>query len=261
MTSVLLIGTGRTAFHLGHAVTRADVTMAGVVGREASKTAALATALGCPAFSFKDALPAGDVRLLCISDDAIEEVAKLLPMSSGVIAHTSGAKSVTLLGDHAHRGVLWPIQSLSPGEPIDLLHVPLVIDAEDEMALNMLRDLAKRISSNVVELTREKRQLLHLSAVFASNFPVFLLREAERLLKENGLSPELIHPLWQATTAKASLGAEQALTGPARRGDLRTIGQHLDRLTLDPDLRRAYGLLSDLILKSYHPDKLGKREP
>jgi len=260
MTKVLLIGTGRAAFHLGHAIKHADASIVGVVGRDPSKAATLAASFGCPPFSFTDQLPTSDLRLLCISDDAIEQVAKALPKNNSVIAHTSGAKSVTILGDHAHRGVLWPIQSLSPGAPIDLSQVPLVIDGEDDLAMNTLCDLAKRISNNVVELTREKRQLLHLSAVFASNFPVFLLREAERLLKENGLSPELIHPLWRTTTAKAALGVEQALTGPARRGDLRTIAQHLDRLTLDPDLRRAYAVLSDLILKSYHHDKPGQRE-
>ena len=54
---------------------------------------------------------------------------------------------------------------------------------------------------------------------------------------------------------KATLGAKEAVTGPARRGDIRTIAQHLDRLTSDPDLRRAYAVLSDLILRTYHPEK------
>jgi predicted short-subunit dehydrogenase-like oxidoreductase (DUF2520 family) len=253
--NVLLIGTGRVVFHLGHALKNAGVPIVGVAGRDATKANALATELATKAFPLKGPLPAADIRLIGVSDDAIDEVAAQLPKDGTITVHTSGARPLDLLKGHDHIGVLWPIQSLSPGVPADLSNVPLVIDASDESTLSALRKLAASISGYVVDLDHEKRSILHLAAVLAGNFPAFLLMQAERILLENHLDPHLVHPLWNTTAHKATLGAKEAVTGPARRGDIRTIAQHLDRLTSDPDLRRAYAVLSDLILRTYHPDK------
>lgn len=251
---ILLIGTGRLAFHLGHAMRRAGIDLVGVVGRDPEHTRTLAEELKCPAFGFGDPLPAADLRIIAVRDDAIQEVAARLPKIDTPTVHTGGSREWTLIEGHAHRGVLWPVQSLSPGAPADFATIPLVIDAEDEVASAPLRQLAGKVSNVVHELGHARRQWLHLAAVFASNFPVLLLLEAEQLLQREGLPSELITPLWSTTTAKAAHNAAQALTGPARRGDMRTIAAHLSRLRGDPDLRRAYALLSDLILKIHHPD-------
>lgn len=259
-TSVALIGTGRMAFHLGHALMRAGVPLAGVAGRDAAKVRSLSDQLGCTANTLPHVPPA-DLWLIAVSDDAVGDVVEQLPKSEAVIAHTSGAQGHEILGGREHRGVLWPINSLSPGEPADLSGVPLVVDASDSRAREVLMDVARSVSGKVVELPLEKRRLVHLSAVLAANFPVFLMREAGRLLEEEGLSPNLIEPLWSSMSAKVSdVGPEQALTGPARRGDLKTIQRHLERLEGEPDLRRAYALLSELILKAYHPRKRGIKD-
>ncbi|MEO5586039.1 MAG: Rossmann-like and DUF2520 domain-containing protein [Flavobacteriales bacterium] len=254
MHSVLLIGTGRLAFHLGHALRGAGVPIAGLVGRDEAKVSALAKEFGCPAFGLKDALPPADLRILAVSDDAIHPVAELLPNDGRPILHLSGSKALDLLLPHGQRGVLWPIQSFSPGKPISFHEVPLIVDADDEVTLSLLQNLAALLSSTVVHLPFPLRQRLHLSAVIAANFPTFLLREAERLLTAHQISPDLLHPLWKATTEKALHGADNAVTGPARRGDILTIAQQMDLLADEPDLRHAYAALSDLILHTYHPE-------
>ncbi|MBS1583528.1 MAG: DUF2520 domain-containing protein [Bacteroidetes bacterium] len=257
---ILLIGTGRAAYHLGHALKRSGAAIAGVAGRNREHAATLAADLGTAPFVPGDDLPPSDLRLVAVSDDAIADVAAALPMADTVTAHLSGAKPYALLGAHAHRGVLWPIQSLSPGAPIDLRTVPLVIEGEDERARTLLRTVAGTLSGQVIELPHEQRQLVHVAAAVAGNLPVFLLYEAQELLRKHGLPPELVVPLWNATTAKAAAGAAQALTGPARRGDTETLRMHLDRLTDDGDLRRAYAVLSELILKTWHPEKRGPQD-
>ncbi|MBK7298753.1 MAG: DUF2520 domain-containing protein [Flavobacteriales bacterium] len=116
----------------------------------------------------------------------------------------------------------------------------------------MLSELAKKVSSNVVELAHDKRQRVHLAAVLTSNLPVFLVREGQRLLRAADLPTTLLEPLWRETAKRITeLGPEAALTGPARRGDIRTIKQHLDQLADDPDLRDAYALLSKLIMRAH----------
>lgn len=253
MHSVLLIGTGRLAFHLGHALRAAGYTIAGVAGRDEAKASALAAALASPAFRLNDVLPRADLRILAVSDDAIHVVAEMLPADATPTMHLSGSKPLDLLLPHAHRGVLWPIQGFSPGEPIPFRDVPLIVDADDAGTSALLMEVAAKLSSRVERLPFDQRQRLHLSAVLASNFPTFLLREAERLLAARNIAPDLLHPLWKATTEKALLGADNAVTGPARRSDFRTIEQQLGLLADEPELRRAYAALSDLILHTYHP--------
>lgn len=253
--TVLLIGTGRAALQLALALKRGKAKISGVMGRDAGKVKTLARRLRCEAFKLGDPPPPCDLVLIAVSDDAIGEVARRLPVTRAVVAHTSGAQSMQALGRHARTGVLWPIQSLGGDEAMDLSTVPIVIDSSDGEARAVLLDVARRISACVVELPHKQREGLHLAATIAGNFPVFLLREAGLLLKEQNLDPALLLPLWKASAEKAAAkGPEQALTGPARRGDRRTIDKHLLRLKGDRDLRRAYALLSRMILKAHgHP--------
>ncbi|MBK7241919.1 MAG: DUF2520 domain-containing protein [Flavobacteriales bacterium] len=216
---ILLYGTGRAATHLGHAFVKAGVQVVGVVGRNEEARNALAKVLGTKAYSKRDELPKADVILLAIADDAIEKVALKFPQSEAVIVHCSGARSLDALEPHADRGVLWPIQTLGTGEPIDLSTAPLVIDSNTDHARTVLSELAKKVSSNVVELAHDKRQRVHLAAVLTSNLPVFLVREGQRLLRAADLPTTLLEPLWRETAKRITeLGPEAALTGPARRG-------------------------------------------
>lgn len=249
---LLLYGTGRAAFHLGHAFVKAGADVCGVVGRNEEALNELANSLGTKAFVKGDTLPQADIMLLAVSDDSIAKVAKKLPPTNAIVAHCSGARSLEALEPHQHRGVLWPIQTLSNTEPIDLSHIPLITDGNTDHARNTIRDLAKKVSQNVTELRCADRQRVHLAATLTSNLPVFLVREGQRLLKEADLPITLLEPLWQTTAKRITeLGPEAALTGPARRGDVRTIKQHLDQLHNDPDLRDAYALLSKLIMRAY----------
>jgi predicted short-subunit dehydrogenase-like oxidoreductase (DUF2520 family) len=260
MTSTLLIGTGRLAFHLGHALVRSGIRVAGVAGRNAGRTEELAAILKCPAFQLDAQLPKVDLRIVAVSDDAIGPVAARLPTDGTPIIHLSGSKPTDLLLPHQHRGVLWPIRSFNPGDPVDFSKLPLIVDAQDAGTLHLLLGVAHGLSGNVHHLPMEQRQHLHLSAVIAANFPAFLLREAERLLKGRDIEPSLIEPLWKAMAEKAVVDADASVTGPARRGDLQTIHLHKDLLADEPELRAAYSALSDLILHTYHPETRGQQD-
>lgn len=252
MPSLLIIGTGRAAFHLGNAFKKAGVRLNGIVGRDPSRAKELASQLGTSAYVIGEELPNADVVLLAVSDDAITTVAQALPSSEAVVAHVSGARSLDALDPHKHQGVLWPIQTLGVGTPIDLSNVPMIVDGNTDHAKQVIWRLGQQVSTRVSELGHAQRQRVHLAAVLTSNLPVFLVREGQRLLKESKLPTDLLGPLWETTAARvADLGPERALTGPARRGDERTIEQHLALLANDPELQEAYAVLSKLILKAY----------
>lgn len=251
----MIIGTGRAAFHLGHAFARSGVPVVGVAGRDAQRTRDLAVALGTRAFGLGDALPQASTTLLAVSDDAIASVAARLPRSNGLFVHCSGTRPLDELAPHLERAVLWPIQALSVGEPLDLSAVPLVVDGATSQALEAITALAGCIGRRVHVLAHEERRAVHLAAAITSNLPVFLAAEAQRLLAREGLPTDLLTPLWRTTAERtAQLGPTLALTGPATRGDTGTIQAHLDLLAHDADLRRVYALLSDMILTAYgHP--------
>lgn len=257
---MLLIGTGRLSFHLGHALRKAGFGLAGVVGRSLAKAEALGKELACPAIHLGAPLPKADLRILAVSDDAIEAVAGKLPADGTPVIHLSGSNSLELLQAHAHRGVMWPMHSFGTGEPADFSTIPLVIDADDEATLALIGNMASTLSRHVVQLPMEQRQRLHLSAVMASNFPVFLLREASRLLTGHGIDATLLHPLWKTAAERALHDPDKAVTGPARRGDVNTMAKQLELLADEPELRRAYAALSNLILHTYHPETRGQQD-
>ncbi len=255
MTSILLIGTGRMAYHLGHAIVQAKLPLIGVAGRDAEKLNDLARFLGKPAHRLDRALPAADLVIIATSDDSLAEVAARIAAGSTVVAHTAGAVPVDVLLPHAHRAVIWPIQTLSHGAPIDLSDVPMAVEGSTAEAEAAILRLARAISGSVLQLPHRQRELLHLTAVLASNFPVFLMHEAQRLLRQEKLPPNLLMPLWKLTAQKVTtIGPAEALTGPARRGDITSVRRHLELLQGEPDLRRAYAQLSSMVLKAHgHP--------
>lgn len=253
--NIFLIGTGRMAYHLGHAIRKAGHTIVGITGRDAQKLADMSRFLECPLVRWNQDWPDAEIQVIATSDDAIAEVSGRLGSTEGVVMHTAGTVDMDALAPHRHRAVLWPMQTLSHGAPTDLSDIPLIVDGNTDAARSAVLKLARSISGSVLQLSHAQRQRLHLASAITSNLPVFLVREAQRLLRQENLPPDLLMPLWRTTAANVSaIGPEHALTGPARRGDTRSIHRHLDQLTSDPDLRRAYAQLSTMILKAYgHP--------
>jgi predicted short-subunit dehydrogenase-like oxidoreductase (DUF2520 family) len=47
------------------------------------------------------------------------------------------------------------------------------------------------------------------------------------------------------------MGAEKALTGPARRGDMETINKHLELLKNDREENEIYKMLTNYITNKY----------
>lgn len=252
----LLVGTGRAAFHLGHAMKRSGLDLMGITGRNLQHVDQRAAELGIPSVKLADAPGKADILLIAVSDDAIADVAMNIPISDAVVIHTSGASDIDKLLPHPHRAVLWPVISLSPGEPMDFNEVPLIIDANTAFARERVKGIAQAISHHVTELTHTQRELVHASAAISLNFPLHLLARAQDLLADHAIDPSILMPSFVAMAQKAAaIGASEALTGPARRGDIGTVRHHLDRLTDDPELRAAYARLSSMILRAYgHPD-------
>jgi len=87
---------------------------------------------------------------------------------------------------------------------------------------------------------------LHLGAVLVSNFPNYLYRLAAELVPEAGI--HAFESLIRGHIEKVfEYGPQNTQTGPAIRGDMNTLYQHLEILQDDPKKREMYWLLSSLI--------------
>lgn len=199
-------------------------------------------------------LPDCDLYLVSVNDDALAEVASRTPDYPGIWAHTSGSVGMEVFAGKKQRyGVFYPLQTFSRDLQVEMREVPMLIEGSDPEVASNLMECAAEISDDVRQMASNHRAALHVAAVFACNFANLMWMEADRLLKEEGMDVKIFRPLLQATLGKLKrMTPEEAMTGPARRGDLDVIHRHLDRLP--EDKRRIYELLTREILNTYHPD-------
>lgn len=251
-----IAGSGNVATHLAKGFHDAGVEICAVWSRDHRHAARLAELCDARvALTHEQMLDAApDVVLFSIADNALEEVVDRFPaFPEGTLAlHTSGTLSQDiLLGLSEDAGILYPLQTFSKDVELCLSDVPFFVQATNMEALGRTQILARLLSTHVFEADEAARRKLHIAGVLGCNFPNFLWECCERLLGEAGFSLSVIRPLVDATVRKAfSVGPHAAQTGPARRGDRAVIKAHENALE-DPELRRVYSLLSELIIKSH----------
>lgn len=183
----------------------------------------------------------GELRLLCVPDRAIAEVARAIEAGPWV-AHVSGATPLAALEPHARRFSVHPLQTLVRGRGPEQLGGAwggVTADSEEARARGLW--LAETLGLRPFALRDDKRALYHAGASFASAFLVTLYRAAGRLLAEAAVPAEVLVPLMQRTIEN---GFE--LTGPLTRGDWQTVERHLDAIRTEvPELEPLYRLLSE----------------
>jgi predicted short-subunit dehydrogenase-like oxidoreductase (DUF2520 family) len=248
-----LFGTGRVATALAPALVAAGHELVFVAGRTLAQVVALGTvAPGCQPISLPLAhpLPAADIYLLAVPDAAVPHLLVDIGWPAGsLVAHLAGALPVAVFTTvpQVRGGVLYPLQTFSPGRAIDWLAVPLFVEAPDAAAEALLLSLARSLSQQVARLDSAQRLQLHLGAVFASNFTNHVLGIAHALLTEAGLSFNLLAPLVRETVEKA-LGAQPGpfavQTGPAARYDAPTLAAHTAALAGHPAWQVLYTQLT-----------------
>lgn len=251
--NIALIGAGNVAWHLAQAFTKAGHKVVTVYSRTATQRDALLQLLPNARATEKTDFTnlAVDVVVLAVPDAAIAGVAAQLQVKPGtVVVHTSGSQPLALLQSipGAKTGVFYPLQTFSKQKALDLKHVPFLVEAEEEVTLDQLTQLAQSISNQVQQVNSEARKQLHLAAVFACNFTNHLLGISHQLLQNAGLPHTLLQPLIQETIAKAALYPPfEVQTGPASRHDAATIQAHLQMLEQQPVFQELYLKLTQSI--------------
>jgi predicted short-subunit dehydrogenase-like oxidoreductase (DUF2520 family) len=221
---------------------------------------------------------AAEVVLITTPDeriaDACEELAGQRAFRSGqVVGHASGATGLDALAAARSAGAdvlsMHPLQTF-PDAVSAIEGLPgsaMAITAEDERAAEVGERLARDVGARPFRIPAELKPLYHAAAVFASNYVVAVLAEAERLFAAAGVTDRsLWMPLSRATVENVDrLGPEAALTGPAVRGDAGTVRANIEAIgAAVPDAVHLYATLAraalDLAGRSGRLDPEQRRE-
>jgi predicted short-subunit dehydrogenase-like oxidoreductase (DUF2520 family) len=195
-----------------------------------------------------------EIIIVAVPDNSISSVLEDISCNeTAVLVHTAGSIGLDIFPPEVKfNGVLYPLQTFSPGRMPDLSTVPFFIEASDENTLDKLKNLAGSISNSVNLTDSEHRRLLHLAAVFICNFTNHMFTTGKNISLMAGFPFEVLKPLILETVDKAiKSGPENSQTGPAIRHDMNIINKHLDLLSFSPDLKDIYDLISKSIIDYY----------
>ncbi|PPZ92206.1 DUF2520 domain-containing protein [Cloacibacterium normanense] len=247
---IVLIGSGNVAFHLAKAFTEAQIPISQIFGRNTTELQKISEQFSIP-FS-TETLADADLYIISVSDSSIAEVSSLIKNENALVAHTSGSVSREALSGNYRKSVFYPLQTFSKSKNLDYSKIPFFIDAENENDEEILKNLASKISKNVIIANDEKRKYIHLTAVFACNFVNHLYARAKEISDSQNIPFDYFLPLIDETTQKIhELEPKLAQTGPAIRNDEKVLKLHESLLT-DEEKLKIYKTLNESIKKMYH---------
>ncbi len=253
MKTVVCIGAGRLATQLMPVLEEAGCEILQIYNRTVGPAQQLAEKLKKTSFTsqLNEVISDADLYFLTVTDDAISIVADQLasvinPSAIGI--HSSGSLSIDVL-PFKHKGAFYPLQTFSVDHEVSWRWIPLIITTSDDETWTILDEIAGAISSSVYRMTDEQKSVLHVAAVFTNNFSNHMLTLAEKICKDHNLPFEMLKPLILETFSKAILnGPAENQTGPAIRGDQKTIEKHLKIIAGEPNMVEIYKAITQSII-------------
>lgn len=242
---ITIVGPGRAGGALAAAAHQAGHDIAAVVGR-ASTDFSVADELSVPTVFLGDRLPAADLAIIAVRDDAIAGVAEQLAPTAGEVAaavHVSGLTSTAALAPLADAGLetgsFHPLQSLPDWRTgADALAGSFIALTAGEDLTPALTELATSLGASPFHIDDDAKALYHAAAAASANYVIAALAVGESLFTAAGVDGAVARPLVEAVVANAfDLGPSRALTGPIARGDISTVEAQLAAIAqADPDL-------------------------
>lgn len=249
--SIVLIGSGNVATHLGLALKKAGCKILQVYSPNVEHAAILAKKLKAKYCNTIEAISVNaDLYIMAVKDDAIKELCQQLKLKDKILVHTSGTAAMDMLKAASKNiGVFYPLQTFSKNISIEIQQVPFCIEANNKTTEKLLLQLAKTISYHVNLVSSKQRKTIHVAAVFACNFTNHLFSISENILNDHKISFDILKPLIYETIYKIEKHLPKDVqTGPAKRKDKKTIQAHLEFLKTYPTYQKIYKQLSESII-------------
>jgi len=257
---IVIIGAGNVATHLANRLKKKGHDILQIVSRSTENAKVLSIQIGAPFITdIKKINKQADIYLLCVPDDEIEKLNKTLKLSKKLILHTSGSVGMVALKNiSTNIGVLYPLQSFSKHVKVSFASLPLLVEASNSTSLQQLKTLASSLSKHIHEVDSEGRLKVHVAATMVNNFTNYLYHLSyDFLSKEKNNYFHLLMPLIKQTAKKIKTNKPSTVqTGPAKRGDEKTIKKHLQLLEKHPEQKKVYELFTSLIKKKYNAREL-----
>ena len=203
--------------------------------------------------------PLKGILFICTDDKNIKNVVDELiserasELDSLMVLHCSGAallEELSPLKNYGARlGVSHPIQTFILGNKASFKDVFVSVQTESDDVYREISQLFIRLGATTERVSQEEKMALHIAAVFTSNFLVSNLYASQRVLDAFNLplaSKNIFAPLYQQ--AIKNIGEKNlinALSGPAKRGDMDTIHNHETMLENHPELAQMYKILTN----------------
>ena len=244
--TVSIIGMGKVGPALGFLLRNAGYRIVSVA--DSSPTAlqqGIAYTGGRPYRRASDAASLAECIFITTGDDDIAAACEEIALNGGIksgtkVVHTSGAGDLDLLSSARLAGArlasIHPLQSFADidGAIRNIPGSTFGITADEDLkdwSLGLVKDLG----GTPFFVPETSKPLYHAAACMASNYLVTLLYIVEEIYQTLGLNrQEALHAFWPLVRGTLSnvesRGTIQALTGPVARGDLGTIGKHIDSL-------------------------------
>ncbi len=254
---ITFIGAGNLATHLALELKNAGYEILQVYSRTIESAKMLAGKLDAEAIQTTKLIsPNADIFIVALKDSALDDVLSGIDFQNSIVLHCSGSLPLSVLHKYSNNtGVLYPLQTFSKGRKVDFRKIPVFVEASNNKTEDLLFELAKNISPNVLLYNSEKRKSLHIAAVFACNFVNHFYTLADDFLQQKEIPFEVLRPLIEETAQKVQeISPARAQTGPAVRFDENIINDHLHQLNNFPEHQKLYKSISKSIFE-HHQEK------
>lgn len=252
MSKIGFIGSGNVAYRLAIELKEQGFCITQIFNRTEANATKLCEVTGASyisnisSFRFED----NDLNIISLSDDVLQYTLQNIYVNSSILVHTSGSLPIEILKEYSKNyGVIYPLQTINKDKRIDFKSIPILIEADKESNLLKLQSIVDKLSNNIVVCNSEQREMVHIAAIFVSNFTNYMYTIGYDLIQSSGLDFEILKPLIQQTALRLGNGSPKQLqTGPAKRADIRIINKHLERLNNFKEYQNLYKILSQKIL-------------
>jgi predicted short-subunit dehydrogenase-like oxidoreductase (DUF2520 family) len=247
------IGAGKVANAFGLYLTSKKLSVEYVYSKtkaSALKMAKLTHSSYCE--TTKELVEKSDLVFITTGDSQISNVAELIAsefrmetdrkkfvLKEKTFIHMSGALTsdeLLLLGElGANCYSLHPLQSFAEsGKALSELATS-VFSIEGDTQNDNVKILLRAMGNEIIKLSKENKVKYHIAACLSSNYLITLLNSSIEIFDEIGIERETaikaLMPLIKGAVSNFErFNLEDALTGPIKRGDYKTIEHHINDL-------------------------------
>ncbi len=252
---IAIIGAGSLATNLAIALHNSGINILQIANRTLPNAIVLAEKVDATfTDNFTEIDKSADLYIIAVSDTSIYDVLRKINLNGKFIVHTAGTIDMDIIKPFSDNfGVFYPLQTFSKTDVVSFDNIPICIEANSIKNEKLLIKLGENLSKDIQKINSVQRKILHVSAVFASNFSSYMYFIAHEILEKNEISFDILKPLILRTAEKIKTHQpESAITGPARRNDIAVMQSHLNLLNEQKEFKEIYKLISNNIIKHFH---------